>query len=314
MPGGFEANGGWSYSGGVLALSPGPNGFYVESEGAGGIAAQVVVDEPGATRVRLHHPGSDSIAPTDLIFGLYEFGFAISMAGSGTLQFSVPQVGINGTGFPATPGNFVVSDGGDLGALFLTAVTGDAHWAGESYGDISVQRFGAPLHKGSLRLRVINTPRTVADAVTVAGSGNNFTSATAAFVASDQGRRVSGPALAAGNFIAAVINATTATLSGVSTTANPTTITIGTEAVEDWTGNAGTLTKQMASGALGPAGQPGIVFGALEDTNLYRAGVGVLATDGALIIGTRPAFAAGDKYLIVDATGHVHVSGLGPAS
>ncbi len=43
-------------------------------------------------------------------------------------------------------------------------------------------------------------------------------------------------------------------------------------------------------------------------------GTGKLTTGGALVIGTRPAFAASDKYLIVDASGNVHVSGLGPAS
>jgi hypothetical protein len=43
-------------------------------------------------------------------------------------------------------------------------------------------------------------------------------------------------------------------------------------------------------------------------------GANAVATAGTLKIGSRPAFAAGDKYLIVDASGNVHVSGLGPAS
>lgn len=35
---------------------------------------------------------------------------------------------------------------------------------------------------------------------------------------------------------------------------------------------------------------------------------------GKLLIGNRPAFVTGDKYLVVDASGNVHVSSLGPAS
>jgi hypothetical protein len=41
---------------------------------------------------------------------------------------------------------------------------------------------------------------------------------------------------------------------------------------------------------------------------------GKLTTVGALLIGSRPAFVAADKYLVVDASGNVHVSALGPAS
>jgi len=41
---------------------------------------------------------------------------------------------------------------------------------------------------------------------------------------------------------------------------------------------------------------------------------GQVKISGSLQIGTRPAFVAGDKYLVVDANGNVHVSSLGPAS
>lgn len=43
-------------------------------------------------------------------------------------------------------------------------------------------------------------------------------------------------------------------------------------------------------------------------------GAGNVATAGTLKIGSRPAFVSGDKYLIVDSSGNVHVSSLGPAS
>ena len=39
-----------------------------------------------------------------------------------------------------------------------------------------------------------------------------------------------------------------------------------------------------------------------------------IATAGTLQIGSRPAFVAGDKYLIVDASGNIHVSATGPGS
>lgn len=41
---------------------------------------------------------------------------------------------------------------------------------------------------------------------------------------------------------------------------------------------------------------------------------GNASTTGTLKIGSRPAFVTGDKYLIVDSNGNVHVSSLGPAS
>lgn len=44
------------------------------------------------------------------------------------------------------------------------------------------------------------------------------------------------------------------------------------------------------------------------------AGSSGVKTFGPLLIGNRPAFVAGDKYLVVDASGNVHVSALGPAS
>jgi hypothetical protein len=42
--------------------------------------------------------------------------------------------------------------------------------------------------------------------------------------------------------------------------------------------------------------------------------VGTSVVTPALTVSAPGAFAAGDKYLIVDASGHVHVSALGPAS
>lgn len=39
-----------------------------------------------------------------------------------------------------------------------------------------------------------------------------------------------------------------------------------------------------------------------------------VANGGAITITTPPAFVAGDKYLVIDASGNIHVSALGPAS
>ena len=39
-----------------------------------------------------------------------------------------------------------------------------------------------------------------------------------------------------------------------------------------------------------------------------------MSATGALTLVGTPGFSAGDKYLIVDANGNVHVSALGPAS
>lgn len=47
---------------------------------------------------------------------------------------------------------------------------------------------------------------------------------------------------------------------------------------------------------------------------IIGASAGSLNISSALQLSTLGAFAAGDKYLIVDATGNVHVSALGPAS
>jgi hypothetical protein len=49
-------------------------------------------------------------------------------------------------------------------------------------------------------------------------------------------------------------------------------------------------------------------------SNTLDDGSGNMTTAGHLTIGNRPAFVAGDKYLIVDSSGNVHVSSLGPAS
>lgn len=48
--------------------------------------------------------------------------------------------------------------------------------------------------------------------------------------------------------------------------------------------------------------------------NLLITDAGVVTTRSSLVIGNRPAFVAGDQYLVVDASGNVHVSALGPAS
>lgn len=50
------------------------------------------------------------------------------------------------------------------------------------------------------------------------------------------------------------------------------------------------------------------------NTNFSVTGAGAMFCRSTLQIGSRGAFASGDKYLIVDSSGNVHVSALGPAS
>ena len=47
-------------------------------------------------------------------------------------------------------------------------------------------------------------------------------------------------------------------------------------------------------------------------TYLDIQGAGVVS--GQMTIGTLPAFVAGDRYVVADATGNLHLSALGPAS
>ena len=79
----------------------------------------------------------------------------------------------------------------------------------------------------------------------------------------------------------------------------------------DSPGNYGYI-QSIAAGAsttfkINPAGGPVILGGALAIT-------GALTGVTTLNMTTQPAFVAGDKYLVIDAAGNVHVSALGPAS
>ena len=79
----------------------------------------------------------------------------------------------------------------------------------------------------------------------------------------------------------------------------------------DSPGNYGYI-QSIAAGAsttfkINPAGGPVILGGALAIT-------GALTGVTTLNLTTQPAFVAGDKYLVIDAAGNVHVSALGPAS
>jgi len=55
----------------------------------------------------------------------------------------------------------------------------------------------------------------------------------------------------------------------------------------------------------------GYAAGSFRPRNLYLAGT---ATVASLIVQSPAAFAAGDRYLVVDASGNVHKSAIGPAS
>lgn len=262
------------------------SGFYIEREGDRGITSVLppLTENNPATRLLLHHPGSSSVAPFNFILTPYEYGMGISMDGPATFQVQVAVVGINGSPFDA-PGKLVVCNQLDVGGIWLTSHVGGAGWGGESHADVFTQQFTNPLPAGSMRLRVMNQPRAVADGVTNRAN-NVITSSSAKFVVTDLGRRIQGSGIPAGTWITAINSASSVNTSSTSTaSASGVAITIGTEAVEVWTGDAGTATKELSFGALGPAAQSALVFGTQEDTNLYRTGVGALQTDGTLTVG-----------------------------
>ena len=295
--------------GGPLAVAVGPGGFFVEAEGAMGISSQPASAWYGAsppTRLRLHHPGSGSVPAGDLTILPYEYGMAFSYPGLGPLEFYSAALSAHGSN--GSNANFWVGDEGDFGGLYATAHKGGG-WFGETYSELASQRFDFTSH-GSLRLRVRNNPRTVTDAVTDT-SNNVITSAMAHFTLLDIGRRIVGIGIPAGTYVTALISSSSVNTSATSTTsASGATATIGTDSVEVWAGGAGSEAKQLALGAVGAAAQAGLVFGAQEDTNLYRLSQSTLQTDGKFFatgnIRTSQTFqgnhgARGDAYL--DAAG-----------
>lgn len=66
---------------------------------------------------------------------------------------------------------------------------------------------------------------------------------------------------------------------------------------------------------LGSAGSSRIAITNSANTEVVSIfNTGAMTVGGTLQIGSRPAFVASDRYLVVDASGNVHVSALGPAS
>ena len=54
--------------------------------------------------------------------------------------------------------------------------------------------------------------------------------------------------------------------------------------------------------------------GILSASGLISGSAGLTITAGTINYGAPPAFVAGDRYLVIDASGNIHKSAIGPAS
>jgi hypothetical protein len=77
---------------------------------------------------------------------------------------------------------------------------------------------------------------------------------------------------------------------------------------------AGPIGMTSSGSVNPPAGGFYVTNAAINQNNLTLTDAGNLSCRGTLGIGSRPAFVAGDKYLVADSSGNVHVSATGPAS
>lgn len=227
-----------------------------------------------------------------------------------------------------TPGTWVTT-----GSSLAHTLTIGAHLTGGSFNgsaNVTIATDAVSTNTASTLVLRDGSGNFAAGTITAALTGNATTATTLATVRTIWGQNFDG----SGNVTGAITGATTGSFSGqiTSTVTSGRTFFAGSATTGNIflafqnTGGFSVLGIESSAGGsiitgstaydacfYGPSG---ISFSGNGGSNVHLriASTGALATSSTVQIGSRGAFAAGDKYLIVDASGNVHVSALGPAS